>query len=106
MCITFLYYAIAVDNTILPDFRDISSEQSKAMTNTAKQVAKLLNYLASNLHAEIQYRASVMQLAIHSDASYLLVAQVRSRASWVHFLSEGPTDPDNPEDFVTIIIGI
>ena len=69
VCGTFLYYAIAIYNTILPALSDISSEKSKATTNTAKQVAKLLNYLNSNPQAEIQYRASGMQLAIHSDAS-------------------------------------
>ena len=41
-----------------------------------------------------------MQLAIHSDASYLSFSQSRSRASGVHFLSKVPPDPDNPEDFV------
>ena len=41
-----------------------------------------------------------MQLATNSDASYLSVAQARSRASGVHFLSKGPPDPDNPEAFV------
>ena len=42
-----------------------------------------------------------MQLAIHYDASYLSVSQARSRASGVHFLSEGPPDPDYPEYFVS-----
>ena len=97
MCGTFLYYAIAIDNTILPALRKIFSEQSKATTNTAKQVAKLLNYLASNTQAEIQYRASGMQLATDSDALYLSVAWARSQSSGVHFLSEGPPDPNNPE---------
>ena len=69
MCVPFLYYAIAIDNTIIPALSDISSEQYKATTNTEKQVAKLLNYLASKPQAEIQYIASGMQLAIHSDAS-------------------------------------
>ena len=81
-------------------------EQSKAITNTAKQVAKILNYLASNPQAEIQYRASGMQLAIHSDVSYLSVAQARIRASGVHFLIKGPPDPENPEDFVPTTNGI
>ena len=94
-CGNFLYYAIAIYNTILPVIRDISSEQSKATTNTAKQVDKILNNLASNPQAEIQYRASGMQLAIHSDASYLSVTQARSRASGVHFLTEGLPDPKN-----------
>ena len=47
-----------------------------------------------------------MQLAIHSDASYLSVAQARSRASGVHFLTEGPPEPENPEDFVPTTNGI
>ena len=98
VCSNFLYYAIAIDNTILPSLSGIYSEQSKATTSTAKQVAKLLNYLASNPQTEIQYRASGMQLAINFDVSYLSVAQSRSRASGVHFLSEGPPDPYNPED--------
>ena len=106
VCGMFLYYAIAIDNTILPALSDISSEKSKSTTNTAKQVAKLLNYLASNPQAEIQHRASGMQLAIHSDASYLSVAQSRSRASGVHFLTEGLPDPENPEDFVPTTNGI
>ena len=103
---TFLYYAIAIDNNILPTLSNISSDQSKATTNTSKQVAKLLKYLASNPQAEIQYRASGVQLAIHSDASYLSVAQDRSRSSGVHFISKDPPDPENPEDFVPTINGI
>ena len=106
MCGTLLYYAIAIDNTILSSLSYISSEQYKATLNTAKRVAKLFNYLASNPHAEIQYRASVVQSAIHSDASCLSVSQARIRASGVHFLIEGPPDPDNPEDFVPATNGI
>ena len=82
------------------------TDQSKAMMNTAKQVDKLLNYLASNTHAEIQYIASGMKLAIHSDVSYFSVNQDRSLASGVHFLSEGTPDPENPEDFVPTTNGI
>ena len=50
-CGTFIYYAIAIDNNILPVLSDISSEQYKATNNTAKQVANILNYLASNPNA-------------------------------------------------------
>ena len=55
---------------------------------------------------KIQYRESGMQLAIHSNASYLSVAHARSRASGVYFLSEGPPDPKNPEDIVLTTNGI
>ena len=53
MCSTFLYYATAINNTILPALSDIYSYQYKATNNTEKQVAKLMNYLTSNTHAEI-----------------------------------------------------
>ena len=36
VCGTFLYYAIAIDNTIIPALSKIYSDQSKATTNTAK----------------------------------------------------------------------
>ena len=47
-----------------------------------------------------------MQLAIHSDASYISVSQARSRSSGVQFISVGPPDPNNPEDFVSTTNGI
>ena len=106
MCGTFLYYAIAIDNTIFLVLSDISSYQSKATKKTEKQVANLLNYLAYNPHAEIQYRASGIQLAINSDVSYLSVYQARCRSSGVHFLRNGPPDPNNPEDLVPTANGI
>ena len=40
VCENFLYYAIAIDNNILPELIDIYSEQYKATKNTEKQVAK------------------------------------------------------------------
>ena len=105
-CGTFLYHAIAIDNTIIPTLSEISSDHSKATKNTAKQVSKLLNYLASNSNAEIKYRASGIKLSIHSDASYFSVSQARSRSSGVNFPSEGPPNPKNPEDFVPTVNGI
>ena len=42
VCGNFLYYSTTIDNTILPALRKISSEQSKATTNTSKQVSSLL----------------------------------------------------------------
>ena len=46
VCGTFLYCAIDIDNTIIPALSNISLEKPKTTTNTAKQVAKILNYLA------------------------------------------------------------
>ena len=67
---------------------------------------KPLNYIVFRPKSEIQYSNRWIKLAIHSDASYLSVSQARNRASGAHFLSEGPPNPKNPEDFVPTVNGI
>ena len=66
-----LYYARAVDSTVLPALSSIASEQASATEMTEKKAAQLLNYLATHSKAVVQYYASDMILNIHSDASYL-----------------------------------
>ena len=61
-----LYYAQAVDLTILPALSSIASEQAEATKNTEK-----LDYMAMHLDATVHFHASQMILNIHSDASYL-----------------------------------
>ena len=68
---TFLYYGIAVDNTILVALSTIASEKSAATSNMAKKITQLLNYLATNPDATIRYKLSDMVLWVHSNASYL-----------------------------------
>ena len=53
VCGTFWCYSVAIDNIIILALSNTYSEQYKATKNTATQAAKLLNYLASNTHAEI-----------------------------------------------------
>ena len=47
-----------------------------------------------------------MQLASHSNASYLFISKSQSRASGVHFLSEGPANSKLSSTFVPNIYGI
>ena len=75
----FLYYAIAIDNTVLVSLSDIGSEQSRATFKTMDKVQQLLDYIASNPNATIRFRVSGVILSIHSDASYLSVTKARSR---------------------------
>ena len=103
---TFLYYGIAVDNTILVALSTIASEQSYATSNTAKKITQLLNYLATNPDATIRYKNSGMVLWVHSDASYLSCPKSRSRAGGMHFLSDKPPSPNNPANFEPKINGI
>ena len=84
---SLLYYARAVDNTILMAVNDIGAQQANATESTEKQAHKLLNYLATHPNASITYKASAMKLRVHSDASYLSASNSRSRAGGYFYLS-------------------
>jgi hypothetical protein len=71
-----LYYARAVDPTVLMPLNDIATEQTKATEKTQAATNQLLDYLATHPDAAIRYHASDMILHIHSDASYLSVSNV------------------------------
>jgi hypothetical protein len=77
---TLLYYAMAVDPTLIMPFNVLASEQSNATEVTADKVIKLLNYCNTHPEAKIRYHASDMILHIHSDASYLSESEAKSRA--------------------------
>jgi hypothetical protein len=81
-----LYYARAVDPTVLMPLNDISMEQTKATEKTQAATNQMLDYLATHPYATIRYHASDMILNIHSDASYLSVSNARSRLGGLFFL--------------------
>ena len=87
---SFLYYARAVDLTILTALNDIASEQSKPTERTLQRVEQLLDYMETNPGAVIRFRASDMVLNLHSDASYLSASRGRSRAGGYFFLGSLP----------------
>jgi hypothetical protein len=68
---TLLYYARAVDPTLIMPINVLAYEQSKATSDTADKVIKLLNYCNTHPETKIRYHASTMILYLHSDASYL-----------------------------------
>ena len=67
---TFLYYARAVDPTLLTSLSAIAATQSKPTEKTMEHDRQFLDYVASQEDAVITYRASDMILSIHSDAGY------------------------------------
>jgi hypothetical protein len=77
---TLLYYARAVDPTLLMPIDVLASEQSRATADTADKVIKLLNYCNNHPETKIRYHASGMILYIHSDESYLSEREAKSRA--------------------------
>ena len=101
----FIYYGIAIDNTILVTLNDIAGEQSKATGKTTQQIVKLLNNLATHPLAIIEYHACGIVLYVHSDGSYLLAPRARSRAGGVHFLSNAPPLGTNFEHYTPLLNG-
>ena len=90
---TFMYYARAVDSTILVALSAIATEQQEPTKKTLERVNQFLDYCASNDNAILTYKPSDMVLAVHSDASYLSVSKARSRAGGHFFLSDNEEHP-------------
>jgi hypothetical protein len=86
-----LYYARAVDPTVLMPLNKIATEKTKATGKTQAATNQLLYYRATHPDATIIYHASDMVLHIHSDASYLSVSNAGSRVGGLFFL--GNTHP-------------
>jgi hypothetical protein len=83
---TLLYYARAVDPTLIMPINVLAYEQSRATADTADKVIKLLNYCNTHPEAKIRYHASDMILHIHSDASYLSEKEANSRAGGFFYM--------------------
>ena len=68
---SILYYARAVDMTVLAALSTIAIKQTKATQRTMDQSIQVLDYLASNQDAKVRFHASDMVMNINLDASYL-----------------------------------
>jgi hypothetical protein len=90
---TFLFYARAVDPTMLVALSSLAAEQCNPTERTMEKCKQFLDYAATQEDAVITYRKSDMVLAIHSDALYLSEPKARSRAGGHFFLSENDQDP-------------
>ncbi|MCP4744855.1 MAG: hypothetical protein GY874_01760, partial [Desulfobacteraceae bacterium] len=90
---TFLYYARAVDATMLVALSAITAEQSKPTGDTLKKTKKFLDYVALHPDAVLTFSASNMVLNVHSNASYLTEPKARSRAGRHFFMSNNSKEP-------------
>ena len=95
MCGTFLYYARAIDCTMLVALSAIATEQQAPTQHTLDRVHQFLDYTASQDTAIVSYAPSDMILAVHSDASYLSVKKARSRVGGHFFMSSDVEHPPN-----------
>jgi hypothetical protein len=93
---TFLFYAQAVDSTMLVALGTLASQQSKGTRATMIALTQLLNYAATHPDASVLFVASDMCLHVSSDGSHLSLPKARSRAAGFHHLSDRPLDPTKP----------
>ena len=92
---TFLYYARAVDGSMLVALSAIATAQASPTEATMVKTKLFLDYVASHPDAVLSFKASSMTLAIHSDASYLSESKARSRAGGHFFMSNNAANPPN-----------
>jgi len=94
---TFLYYARAVDLTMLPALGTLASAQTEGTEETLKAVTHFLNYAATHPEAYVRFKKSKMILHGHSDGSHLSEKKSRSRVGGFFWLNgEDNTDPEAP----------
>ena len=90
ICGAFLYYARAVDPSILPALNEIATQQSAPTLETNKKVSMLMDYLNTYPNAKLRYYAGDMILKVDSDAAYLVLPNAKSRVAGHFYLEATP----------------
>jgi hypothetical protein len=83
---TLLYYARAVDPTLLPIANELASQQANATRRILNAANRALSYCAAFNENHIVYHACDMALHVFADASYLCRSHSRSVAGAIFFL--------------------
>jgi hypothetical protein len=83
---TLLYYARAVDPTMLTALNKVASQQANPTIAVERAADRILHYAKKFPDAHIVYKPSDMVLLAHSDASFNSETKARSRAGGVFFL--------------------
>jgi hypothetical protein len=89
----FLYYAQAINPTMLHILSNLAASQTHGTQATTIQMVHFLNYCATYPDAKLRYRASNMILHVYSDASYLTEPGALSCAGGHHYLGNLPGKP-------------
>jgi len=99
---TLLYYARAVDPTLLVPLSAVAAHQSVPTEETKELIHQLLDFCATQEEAVLTYNASDMVLAVHSNAGYLNERKVRSQAGGHFFMSTNTPSPPNNRAILTM----
>jgi hypothetical protein len=101
----FLYYARAIDYSILTAITTISTRQKNINDKLLTAVERMLSYINRFPDAKVIYEASKMELITHADASYLSETGARSRAGGIMWLGDSQ-HPNQINGAVTCICKI
>ena len=94
---SFLYYARAIEHSILPALSEISYTQAEPTQLTKKKCIRLMDFLTTNPDAYIRFHASDMVLHVDSDAAYLVAPKAKSRIAGYFYLSDHPNLNNQPK---------
>jgi hypothetical protein len=83
-----LYYARAVDPTVLTRISKLSTQQKNSNISTLQAAERTLQYLATQPEAAVVFHKSDMRLICYSDASYLGETRSRSRCGGMFYLGD------------------
>ena len=90
---SLLYYARAIDGSLLPALNEIAASQANPTVNTEIKLNHLLAFAKTHQNTSLRYHASDMILHIDSDAAYLVMPNARSRFAGYYYLSKYPPTP-------------
>ena len=85
-----------MDASILPALNTISAQQNKPTQKVKDKCHRLLDYVATYPQPILRFYASYMLLTAESDAAYLVLPKVRSRAAGIFYLHNHPTSKPHP----------
>ena len=97
---SLLYYARAIDGSLLPALNEISASQANPTVQTEQKLDRLLAFAKTHRNTSLSFHASDMSLHIDSDAAYLVMPNARSRFVGYYYLSKHP--PSNLHDNTSI----
>ena len=87
----FLYYARAVDESMLCALNKLASRQADPTEELERDVNRFLQYSATYPNAKLTFWPSDLVLFVHSDASYTSESRSRSRAGGFFYLGRKHT---------------
>ena len=79
ICGKFLYYARAIDSTMMHALNDLASQVTVGTMKTEEAQPCFFNYCATNLDASIIYYARDMIIQGDTDAAYLVASKAKGK---------------------------